>query len=176
MFDGPTATACAALVGAGVALTNAYRQDQRARFTQMLTILAQQDTRFEGEEFRKTRRAAATWIMAGSSTQDEEGEQSAKDVLNFFETLAFLHRREAVDAEAVWHYFASWLLPYHDALDALRTREQREDPNCFREFPDLYSAVFQIEREKRDYKGTEKVVSAEAIHAFLMGEATLPTA
>lgn len=174
MFDGPTATSLAAIVGAAVALTNGYRQDQRARFSHMLTMLAQLDTRFESEEFRRTRRTAAAWILGGSAPSDEEGEQSAKDILNFFETLAFLYRREAVDAEAVWHYFASWLLPYHDALDALRRREQQEDENCFREFGVLYSAVFQVEREKRDYRGTEKVVSADAIRAFLMGEASLP--
>lgn len=174
-MDGPTATGIAALIGAGVALANGVRQDRRAQFTNMITILSQLDVRFDSNEFRGRRRLAAAWLAQGSSHEDIVGEDAARDLLNFFETLAFLHRREAIDAEAIWHYFASWLLPYYRAFQTFIQREQATDPNAFREFATLYDAVFQIEREKRDYRGTEQVVSGENVKAILASEASLPS-
>ena len=104
---------------------------------------------------------------------EPSGENAAHEILNFFETLAFLHRRGAVDADAVWHYFATWLLPYYRALMPLIQREQQTDPNIYHEFFALYEAVFQVEREKRNYRGTELVVSKEAVAAVLAEEAKL---
>jgi hypothetical protein len=173
-MDGPTATGIAALIGASVALANGIRQDNRARFTNMITILSQLDVRFDSKEFRARRRVAAAWLTNGSQRTDLAGEDAARDLLNFFETLAFLHRREAVDAEAVWHYFASWLLPYYRAFETFIRSEQTTDPNAFREFAALYEAIFQVEREKRDYKGTEEVVSPENVKAILASESSLP--
>jgi hypothetical protein len=169
-MDGPTVTAAAAALGAAVALVNAHRQDRRARFSQMVTILSQLDGRFEGAEMKAVRAKAARWLLDGSDEADQAGENAARDVLNFFETLAFLHRREAVDADAVWHYFASWLLPYYQALQPLIRRAQKDDPNIYREFGTLETAVFQIERDKRDWRGTEQVVSPANIQAVLRAE------
>lgn len=104
-MDGPTATSIAALIGVAVALGNAYRQDQRAKFTHMIIILSQLDSRFESAEFRTKRRLGAAWLLKGSPEADLSGEDAARDILNFFETLAFLHRREAIDSEAVWALF-----------------------------------------------------------------------
>ncbi|MEP7067516.1 MAG: hypothetical protein ABI889_15885, partial [Gemmatimonadota bacterium] len=64
--------------------------------------------------------------------------------------------------------------PYYRAFAPFITREQATDPNAFREFADLYEAVFQVEREKRDYKGTEQVISAENVAALLESEEGLP--
>jgi hypothetical protein len=172
-MDGPTVTAAAAAVGAAVALGNAYRQDMRAQFTQMINILSQQDARFDSPDFRVVRAKAAQWIRAGSDPDDIGGDDAARAVLNFFETLAFLHRREAVDSDAVWHYFASWLLPYHVALRPLVARSQADDPNTYREYSALYDAIFQVEREKRNYRGTEQVISAANVAAVLEAECKL---
>jgi hypothetical protein len=176
MLDGPMMTGLAAMLTAGVALANGIRQDKRAQFSQMVTILSQLDARFESNEFRAVRRTCANWLRMGSLETDTVGEQAAKDLLNFFETLAFLHRREAVERDAVWHYFASTFMPYFVALKTLRKRYQESDPNVFRESADLYEAIFQAERENRDYVGTEEVVSDTAIAEFLKAECDLPEA
>jgi hypothetical protein len=173
-MDAATATGFAALIGASAALANGFRQDKRAQFTHMITILSQLDVRFDSKEFRGRRRLAAAWLANGSQSADLVGQDAARDVLNFFETLAFLHRREAIDAEAVWHYFASWLLPYYQAFESFVRKEQATDPNAYREFQTLFDAVFQIEREKRDYRGTEQVVSPENVKSILASESALP--
>lgn len=102
------------------------------------------------------------------------GHDAAKALINFFETLAYLHRKGAVSTESVWHYFGSWLLPYHEACRTYVGERQKVDPNCYNEFSALYSAVFQCEREKRDYVGTREVVAPTAITALLLDESKLP--
>ena len=61
-------------LGAGVALGNGFRQDKRAQFTHMITILSQLDARFESDEFRTKRSKAAAWLAKGCPADDLAGE------------------------------------------------------------------------------------------------------
>jgi hypothetical protein len=131
------------------------------------------DDRFESPEFRETRRAAATHLLSGGDA-DGAGAAAVADVLNFFETVAFLYRKEVLDAETVWHYFASWLLPYYASCEQHIAKEQHEDPNCYRELKPLQEAVFRIEERERSYQGANRLSAKPYLEQFLERESTLP--
>jgi len=166
--------ALAAVVGVLVAIGVPVTESRQSRFSQEIGIMSQLDARFETPEFRSFRRGAATWLLAGRPESDVVGHDATRALLNFFETLAYLHRRGAVSTESVWHYFGTWLMPYHEACKPYVRERQQEDPNCFAEVSALYDAVFQCEREKRNYHRTEQVVSPTAVAALLHEESCLP--
>jgi hypothetical protein len=174
-MDANTVIAVASVVGVTVSLRIAYLQNERARFAQEISILAQMDSRFDGAEFRDVRSRAATWLSAGSDGADIEGEVATRELLNFFETLAYLYSKAVITAESAYHYFGSWILPYYEASRTFVKREQVRDQNCYGEFFALREAVFQIEREKTNCVETRKAISNPNVDAFLIREASQAT-
>jgi len=150
------------------------REIKRARFSGAIEILMQLDARFETPEFRAARRRAAEFLIAGSREDDAHGRQAIADVLNFFETVAFMHRNNAIGTDMVWHTFASWLLPYWKAADSYVQRRIHEDPNSYRETANLFDAVLTIEKRELRSRSDESVLTKEAVDRFLKSEAELP--
>jgi hypothetical protein len=171
-MDANTITVVITAIGVCVAIWIGVQQNERARLSQEITILSQLDARFDGPDFRGTRRVAAQWLLAGSPESDLAGYAAVRTVVNCFETLAYLHRKQVVSAESAWHYFGSWMFPYHEACKAFLRREQTADPNCYTEFFSLREAVFQVERESRNYTGTEQVLSPANVRRILEREAS----
>lgn len=89
---------------------------RRSRFARGLETIAALDARFESPEFREIRRRAAAYHLA-ESKDDRAGEEAAITVINFFETIGFLQEKKVLDSNMVWHFFASWLIPYYVASD-----------------------------------------------------------
>lgn len=156
-----------------VAISAIVIESRRARFSHSLQIMGRLDERFESLEFRETRRRAAAYLISRGET-DPHGEAALRDVLNFFDTIGFLFRRKAVDAQTVWHYFSSWILPYYSASSKYLHGEQKRDPLCYREIEPLYNAVFAIEERERHYVDASSVTSKEAVERMLREEAILP--
>lgn len=169
-MDANTLTAIFAGVGVAVAIWIAYQQNERARFSQEIQIVSQLDSRFDSPEFRLVRGRAAAWLAGGARAEDQEGVVAIRSLVDFFETLGYLHRREVISSETAWHYFGSWILPYYEACKDFIRREQDGDPNCYTEFVGLREAVFQVEREKRSYIGTEYLVSSANVDRILSRE------
>ena len=132
-------------IGVIVAIVAFIIESYQYRFTKAIDILMQFDNRFDSPEFRKIRRRAAEFPLSGSKEEDKDGRQAIADVLNFFETVAFLYRNKAIKANMVWHTFASWLLPYWKASESYIQKRLLDDPNSYGETAVLFDAVWSIE-------------------------------
>ena len=159
-------------VGVMVAVSALIIESRRARFTHSIEIITQLDSRFETPEFRETRRRAAAHLLA-SDPSDRAGYEAVRVVLNFFETAAFLWRRKAVPADAIWHYFGSWLLPFWVASASRIADARQDDPNCYADLDLLRDAVAKVERKKLG-RAQLGLASKQAVQEFLKEEASLP--
>jgi hypothetical protein len=167
-------SALASSLGVIVAITALIIQTHRTGFVHSIDLASHLDAKFEMPEFRDTRRRAAQRLRMDDE-HDETGLDAIRDVLNFFETLGFLYRKNAIGSELAWHYFASWLVPYWHAAAWYVKERQETDPNCYREIPDLVNAIMNVEKGKRgSRKDLLHFTSADAIRGFLEFEAQLP--
>lgn len=81
---------------------------RRERFKLGIDLMMKLGERFESTTMREHRATAAAALAA-----KRKGNITALDsVLDFFEEVAFLRRRGAVDVEAVYEYFSYWLELY----------------------------------------------------------------
>lgn len=133
-------SAIIAAIGVIVAIGFQILEWRRSTFARGLDTIASLDSRFESPEFREIRRRAAMYFLNPNHT-DRAGYEAASTVLNFFETVAFLHGRRVVDTEVVWHFFASWLLQYYFAADQLIASCQTVDPACYEKLTLLYESI-----------------------------------
>jgi len=161
-----------AAVGVVVAIFLQIGEWRRAKFSRGIEIVAALDVRFEGPELRELRRQAAAYLSK-PSPNDQAGREAARAIINFFETLGFLHAKGVVDAESAWHFFGSWLLPYHAATKTLRVQISEGDPNVFSEFGKIYSAVEDVEKSRHPSNDTSHIIGPDALERFLLQEAGL---
>jgi hypothetical protein len=163
----------AGCVGVIVAIGAIIVESRRALFMKGIEIVMQMDARFETPEFRQLRRIAARHLLDGRPAHDAEGAQALADVLNFFETLAFLHRRNAVSIDMIWHTFGTWILTYIKAADEYLKRRQAKDPNCFRDACHLFEAVWAQEEKEGNFRGDQSVIGKDNLAHVLTLEASL---
>ncbi len=93
-FDYTAITAWAAVIAAFASVYALWAEGKRARFAQGIDLLFQLDERFDGEEMRQSRRAAAQSIL-------DRNYSEVDDVLNFFGTVGILTRRGVLDETLV---------------------------------------------------------------------------
>lgn len=164
-------SALAATIGVIVVIIFQIVEWRRLRLARALDSVLELEKRFEESEFRDIRKAAATFLL-DSSAGSPEGEGSAVTVINFFECLGLLHRKAVLDDELVWHFFSGWLLPYYCAAhQSIITPRQGRDPNAYTEVDKLYRDMKRIEETKHPSGDTLHIITREAIHHFLEGEA-----
>jgi len=161
-------------IGVIVAVILFIIESRRSMFTKAVDILMQYDNRFNSQEFRKIRRRAAEFFLSGSKEEDKDGRQAIADVLNFFETVAFLYCNKAIKANMVWHTFASWLVPYWKAAESYTQKRLLDDPNSYRETAVLFDAVWSIEQEQLHDHTEKSIIKGESLNRFLKSEAELP--
>src|SRR5574340_1396721 len=105
-YSWTTFWAAAAAVAAFVTALATWWQ---ARFATRHAILLQLAKDWDSDEMQKIRKAAATALhhpTPDPNNSDPDG------VLDHFETVAFLERRQILSLELVWHYFYYWVVPY----------------------------------------------------------------
>lgn len=166
-------SAVAAVVGVVAAIAVQVVEWRRQRFSRGIDTISQMDARWDRADFREKRRLAAAHLLAVKTGGDGPGEEATRDILNFFETVGFLHRNKVVRADSVWHFFGSWLLPYYHAAKPVRDESRRHDPNCYAEIERLYQAVLKIERSRHPSGDTLHVIGDANIRNVLIKEAAL---
>jgi hypothetical protein len=174
MIDWTAIGSIATSIGVIVAVVAFIIESHRSRFTKAIDILMQFDKRFDSPEFRETRRRAAEFLLSGSKEEDKDGRQAIADVLNFFETVAFLYRNKAIKANVVWHTFASWLLPYWKAAESYIQICLLNDPNSYGETAVLFDAVWSIEQKHLHDRTEKSIITEKSLNSFLKSEAELP--
>ena len=146
-----------------MALSAFAYQVHRARFNQSVDLLFRLENDFFGPAKRLQRAKACRDLERGIPLESEP-------ILDFFETMALLLRRGALDAEMVWHTFFYWINNYYEILRPYIAERQLRDPLVWQDFGSLVDTVRGIQQRRL---GRElPLLTEESKAAFLAEEQT----
>ncbi len=144
-------------------LTAFTYQVHRARFNQSVDLLFRLENDFFGSAGKKIQRAkAGRDLQAG--VPDE-----AEPILDFFETMALLMKRGALDKEMVWHTFYYWIERYYVAMEPFIAERQKTDPLYWKDVKDLVDQVRTLQRKRLGLSHLPEISGAE-LDRFLSEE------
>ena len=138
----PAASPIISTVSVTLALIAFAYQVWRARFNQSVDLLFKLEADFFGSNAKKIQRAKAAFgLVAGHPIE-------AEPILDFFETMALLLTRGALDEEMVWHTFFYWIDHYYAALEPYIQSRQKQDPLVWNDLADLVQRVRTFQRQR----------------------------
>jgi hypothetical protein len=150
--------------GSIIALSAFAYQVHRARFNQSVDLLFRLENDFFGPS-KKAQRARACRDLANGNAAE------AEPILDFFETMALLLKRGALDEEMVWHTFFYWIDHYYQALAPYISERQAKDPLVWQDFILLVKKVRSLQAKRLGFTKLP-APSPDDIAAFLTEEAT----
>jgi hypothetical protein len=158
-----------AAIAALSAARSARASVEAARFSFGVTTLRDLLREFNEAPLRRARRLAAAAVTRGEMTTEPSSEyaREAEDVLDFFETIGLLVRRDALDVETVWHTFYPWVEGWWHAAEPLITRTRATRPHVWGDFARLREQLDTLERKGR-------LTEPFDLNAFLRDECSLP--
>ena len=110
---------------------------------------------FECDPIAATRRTVATKRL-----KNEKYPAETQNLLDFFETIGLLVRRNYLNADDVWNCFSYWMFNvYSDCRDDIE-QEQREDATYYKDFTNLIARLRKIEKAeggKADHPSKEEI-------------------
>ena len=109
------------------------------RFSMGVNLLKDLHGEFESDEMKKVRARAATTLRHVSSSIDS----NVDHIIDFFEGIALLERRGAIDAELIWHSFYYWFTCYYDLTIEYRAFARRIDPTQWEDIERLSQRMIQ---------------------------------
>jgi hypothetical protein len=155
-------SAIGALVGLIISLWFSWRGHRRSRFALGVDVLLKQEDRFNnGADMLRARPLAAEALLR------HEYNDCVDDVLDFFETIAILTRKGAIDEDLVWHTFFYWIEGYYQAAERYIRTEQREWPTTWEDLTWLYKKLCKIERRKEKCSDEDIINSDDELKEFL---------
>ena len=110
-----------ALAAFGLSFVMFLSAKRRERFKLGIDLMMKLGERFESAAMQQQRAVAAAALLA----KRKGAIPTLESVLDFFEEVAFLLRRKAVDVEAVYEYFSYWIELYARASAGYRSANQR---------------------------------------------------
>jgi len=150
--------------GTIIALSAFAYQVHRARFNQSVDLLFKLENDFFGGAKRAQRALACRNLQQGNALE-------AEPILDFFETMALLLRRGALDEEMVRHTFFYWIDHYYQALEPYIAERQRTEPLGWQNLTDMQKRLQKNKASALKLKALPKF-SDEQIAAFLIEEQT----
>lgn len=156
-----------AIAVALIAIISLVIQTRRARFSMGVDLLLKLDERFDSDRFRKLRQSAAKSLMAKKSCGELD------EVLDFFEMMALLVHRRALDKKMIWHNFYHAISGYCGAAKEYIEQERANDDTVWNDLLYLCKCVNDIEKKERKRSGETAAQSVEEIDAFLYNESTI---
>ncbi len=154
-------------VGIVVALSAFIWQVRRARFNQSIDLLFRLENDFFGPAKRLQRVKASRDLLSGRVLE-------AEPILDFFETMALLLRRGALDKEIVWHTFFYWIDHYYEACNDFISERQLKDPLVWKDLTALVTSLRAFQAEQVG-SSSYKPPTPDQIAAFLAEEQTEAT-
>ena len=142
----------------------AQQLNQATQFGLSVATLEHLEDEFESPRMWKTRREAAAALLRHQETR------AVDDVLDFFETVALLVHRDALDPEMVWNTFYHWIDGYGRTSDPVTAQERQKHPVEWKEFDALREQLERIEIAKL---GARQATSPDELHEFLVDQSTL---
>ena len=137
-------------------------QIRRARFNQSIDLLFRLENDFFGPAKRLQRVKASRDLLAGRVLE-------AEPILDFFETMALLLRRGALDKEIVKHTFFYWIDNYYEATKTFIAERQQSSPLVWK---DLTIVIEKLRTAQRKQVLTYRPPTPEQVVSFLAEEQT----
>jgi hypothetical protein len=138
-------------------------QVHRARFNQSVDLLFRLENDFFGGDKVKQRALAAQNYLANSQDFTE-----MEDILDFFETIAMLTRKKALDLYIVWHTFDYWIERYYAIAQPFIKARQTRDPGVWEDLEWLAPKLAKLQSKKNS--GMPVVYTETALSAFMVEE------
>jgi hypothetical protein len=151
-------------VGTSISLLAFAYQVRRARFTQSVDLLFKLENDFFGGAKCAQRALACRELQQGNALE-------AEPILDFFETMALLLRRGALDAEMVRHTFFYWIDHYYQALQPYIVERQQSEPLVWEDLSAMHKSL-EKHKARALMIPTVPMLSDEQIAAFLVEEQT----
>lgn len=140
------------------------RQNSISLATDMLIKLTNE---FDGERMQTARSRAAKFLR----TMSGQTNSSVDSVLDFFEQVALLERRGAIDIEFVWHAFYNWLFHYYHLTQNYRAAASADDSTVWADLNRLYERMLQEQGNAANHAGGAP--TPEQLHEFTESEIAL---
>jgi hypothetical protein len=156
--------AFAALAALIVAVVT-YLQLKHSRFALGVDLILKLETSFSSAEMKAERNRAANALKGNANLADIE------PVLDFFETVGVLVRRQAIDGELAWSSFSYWVLRYAAlAREQIHARRKLDsDDTYYQDFDFLVENLTQVEMKKRRLN-SPPFFPADSLASFLEEE------
>lgn len=159
-----TTTTLLTLAALVISFCSLAYQIWRTGLVQAADLLMRFEQNFFGPEKAKQRSLAAT-----NHIKNPEDFHEMEDILDFFETIAMLTRKRALDRYMVWHTFDYWIERYYAiALPYIHSRQQKE-PGLW---ADLNWLIPELKHLQSKTGNGDVALSPDALRAFLAEEAS----
>jgi len=134
--------ALAAVVGVLVAARQMRQTAQLSRFTLGLEALLRLKAEWTSEEMQRKKRRAAFLLLV----EKPDVGSSVADILDFFETVAVLLKREVIDEYLTWHTFYWWMVNFYAASQHyIGSKRSTEGEKQWRDLEDVIPILKRIE-------------------------------
>ena len=139
----------AAVIGVGVAAWSFRSQVQQNKITLGADMLFKLTETFDSPRMHETRYCASHYLQSTELKKSGLNSNShVNAVLDFFEQVALLERRGAIQTEFVWHAFYEWIFNYYHLTKNYRAEVRKSDPTVWADLEMLYARV--LERQGAD--------------------------
>ena len=158
-------TAVAALVVAITTASQVRQETQRVLFNAGLDSLWHFDEQWNSDGMMDARSAAATALLDGRPSHDVD------EVLDFFDQVALLLKRGALDEEMVCYEFYWPMANYWFASQEYIRQVQRDAPAAWEQLAGTVPRLAAIEAQRRKHTAEASVPTKAQIAEFLATEA-----
>lgn len=157
-------TALVALATAVMIFREVRNDTQRILFNTALDSIWRFDTQWNSDDMADARNAAAASLLAGQPGRDVEV------VLDFFDQIALLANRQALDDEMVWYQFYWPMANYWRASQSYAHDMARDDPLRWEQLGIVMPRLVAIEARRRKHSLDDALPTAAQVKDFLTAE------
>lgn len=158
-FNFSILVAIIAAVAAIAAAVAAISQTRGLKLSIKAETLLKFMDRFDSESFKAARKTAT--LACHTNLKDKNPGVDVDDVLDFFEDVSFMVKKQALDEDMVWHAFYHWMRLYNQASEKYINERRQEEPAVWQYFILLYPKLNALERKKGFGQYKEKLSDAE---------------
>jgi hypothetical protein len=115
--------------------------------------------KFDSELFLAKRKIAATACLAHLEGKNPGAE--VEDILDFFDDVAFLVKRDAIDSEMMWHPFYHWVRLYFQASEQHIIARTKEEAAVWNYLRWVYPRLNELEKAESPSTYKAKLDDAE---------------
>ena len=141
-------------------------QVRRTRFNQSIDLLFRLENSFFGEDMREQRSKAARLMLKETPDFTE-----VEDVLDFFETVALLSRKRALDRYMIWHTFYYWIDRYYEAAKSHIEERRKTDSTVWQDIGPFVEGLRKLQVKEAGLSTIEQTIqTSDELERFLNEE------